>query len=158
MTGVSTNTITPYLWFTDRAEEAVNRYVSIFPNSRITSRSELGDGVVLVEFELLGQRFVAMKAADGVEFTMAVSFLISCDTQEEVDHYWNSLIADGGEGQACGWLKDAFGVSWQVIPGVLMECLGDPDPERAQRATQAMFQMSKIDIAGLLAAMDGVPA
>ncbi len=146
---MTSNTITPFLWFKDRAEEAVNFYVDIFPNSKVHSIKGTPDGgTVTAEFELLGQRFMAMGAPNQVEFTEAVSFMINCETQEEVDHYWDALV-QGGETQACGWLKDRYGVSWQITPRILLESLNHPDPERAARAFQAMLQMIKIDVAAI---------
>ncbi len=146
--------ITPYLWFADRLEEAVNFYVSVFPDSKVVNVSDLGGGVSTAVFELRGQEFMALQGGNQYSFTPAVSFFVKCQTQDEVDHYWDKLT-DGGEEQPCGWLVDRYGVSWQVIPDALGECLGDPDPERAQRAMNAMFQMKKIDIAALKAAREG---
>ncbi len=153
--------ITPFLWFDGQAEEAAALYTSIFPNSRIVEVSRCGDAgpgpkgsVLVIAFELDGKRFNALNGGPQFRFTEAVSFMIDCATQEEVDHYWDRL-SDGGAPQQCGWLKDRFGVSWQVIPTVLPELLGDPDPARAARAMQAMLQMVKLDIAALQAAADG---
>lgn len=149
----SLNTITPFLWFKDRADEAVNFYASVFPDSKVHSITKTPDGAtVTAEFELLGQRFMAMGAPSEFDFTEAISFMVLCDTQEEVDHYWNSLI-EGGFSQACGWLKDRYGVSWQITPRVLLEGLSHPDPERASRAMQAMLDMIKIDVATIEAAI-----
>ncbi len=153
--------IAPFLWFDGQAEEAATLYTSIFPNSRIVSVSRCGDAgpgpkgsVLVIAFELDGKRFNALNGGPQFRFTEAVSFVIDCASQEEVDHYWDRL-SDGGAPQQCGWLKDRFGVSWQVVPTVLPELLGDPDPARAGRAMQAMLQMTRLDIAALRAAADG---
>jgi len=155
--------IIPNLWFDTEAEEAAAFYLSVFPNSRIRKVSHYGDGgprpagmVMTVEFELDGQRFVGINGGPEFTFDEAVSFQISCEDQDEVDHYWDRL-SDGGEEGPCGWLKDRFGLSWQVVPTAFEELLADPDPARAQRATQAMFSMTKLDIAALRSAADGVP-
>ena len=148
--------ITPFLWFDDKAEEAVNLYVSIFKNSRITGTTHFSEAVpgpkgkvMLVNFELEGQPFMALNGGPGVfTFSGAISFHVNCDTQEEVDHFWEKLT-EGGESQRCGWLKDRYGVHWQIVPTILGELLGDPDPEKAGRVTQAMLQMDKLDIQGL---------
>ncbi len=155
--------IIPNLWFDTEAEEAAAFYLSVFPNSRIRKVSHYGEGgprpagmVMTVEFELDGQRFVGINGGPEFTFDEAVSFQISCADQEEVDHYWDRL-SDGGEEGPCGWLKDRFGLSWQVVPTAFEELLADPDPARAQRAMQAMFSMTKLDIAALRSAADGVP-
>jgi predicted 3-demethylubiquinone-9 3-methyltransferase (glyoxalase superfamily) len=147
--------ITPNLWFDTQSEEAAKFYCSVFPNSRIVNVSYYGDagprekGMVLtVDFELDGQRFTALNGGPEFTFNEAVSFLIRCADQQEVDHYWNALT-DGGEPGPCGWLKDRFGVSWQIVPRRLMELIGDEDPNRSQRAMAAMMQMGKIEIAEL---------
>lgn len=154
--------ITPFLWFDGKAEEAAKLYTSIFPDSRIISLKYWGEGspfpknqVMQVVFELDGQRFHAMDAGPQFKFTEAISMFVNCTSQQEVDHYWNKLTADGGQESACGWLKDKFGVSWQIIPTVLGEMLGDKDPAKAGRAMQAMMQMKKIDVAALEKAYDG---
>ncbi len=156
--------ITPNLWFDTEAEEAAEFYTSVFDNSRIVHVARYPEGapreagmVMVVEFELDGQRFVAINGGPQFQFDEAVSFQITCETQEEVDHYWERLSEGGSEGP-CGWLKDRFGLSWQVVPTGMDEMLGDPDPERAARAMKAMLQMRKIDLAALQAAADGVPA
>ncbi|MFA9445810.1 VOC family protein [Egicoccus sp. AB-alg6-2] len=156
--------IVPNLWFDTEAEEAANFYVSLFPDSRVAKvmrYTEAGPGepgtVVTVEFELAGQPFVAINGGPQFPFTEAVSFLIPCQDQAEVDHYWDALI-EGGESLQCGWLKDRYGLSWQVVPTVLDRLLDDPDPERARRATEAMLGMVKLDVEALQAAADGVPA
>ena len=147
--------ITPFLWFNDQAEEAANFYTSIFKNSKVGSVSRFGEGapgpkgkVMTASFELEGQEFVALNGGPEYSFTPAISFFVHCETQEEVDDFWEKLSA-GGEKGPCGWLKDKFGVSWQIVPNILMELMSDPDAEKAGRVTQAMLQMSKIDIAGL---------
>ena len=154
--------ITPCLWFDDQAEAAANLYISLFKDSRIlniTRYGEAGPGpkgsVVTVAFELSGQKFIALNGGPYFKFTEAVSFSIDCKTQEEVDWFWEKLISGGGEESQCGWLKDKFGLSWQVIPTVLGEMLSDPDPQKAKRATEAMLKMRKIDIAALERAYEG---
>ena len=156
--------IVPNLWFDGQAEEAAEYYCSIFPNSRVVTvarYTEAGPGpagsVMTVEWELNGQRFVGINGGPQFRFSEAVSFQITCDTQEELDSYWERLSAGGEEGP-CGWLKDRYGLSWQVVPPGMDELFSDPDPSRAQRAMQAMFGMKKLDIAALRAAADGVPA
>lgn len=152
--------VVPHLWFEDRVEEAVNFYLSVFPDAKLLSLSRiehagpLGEAVVSARFELQGQEFMALSGGPGGAFTPAVSFLVRCSGQDEVDYYWEKL-SEGGEEQPCGWLKDRFGLSWQVIPDALGECLGDPNPERAGRAMQAMLKMKKIDIAALRRAQAG---
>jgi predicted 3-demethylubiquinone-9 3-methyltransferase (glyoxalase superfamily) len=143
---------TTCLWFDGQAEEAAEYYTSIFPNSsigRIGHYTEAGPGpagsVLAVEFEANGQRFVALNGGPEFTFDEAISFQIYCDDQDEVDHYWSTLT-EGGEESVCGWVKDRFGLSWQVIPKGLLELIGDPDPEKAARATQAMLAMRKLDI------------
>lgn len=154
--------IIPNLWFDTQAEEAAEFYVSVFPNSRVVEVSrytEAGPGpagsVMVVDFELDGQPFTAINGGPQFPFTEAVSLLVECADQAEIDHYWDAL-ADGGEEVQCGWLKDRFGVSWQVVPHGLTELLADPDPQRARRATEAMLAMVKLDIAAIRAAADGV--
>ena len=152
--------ITPFLWFDHQAEEAVAFYISIFPNSKVVKvvrYSAAGPGpagsVMTVEFQLEGQTFVALNGGPHFKFTEAISFVVNCQTQEEVDVYWEKLSADGGEVQ-CGWVKDKFGLSWQVVPTVMLEYLSDPDPEKAGRVMKAMLKMTKLDIATLKAAYD----
>lgn len=141
--------ITPFLWFDDQAEEAVDFYVSIFKNAKIMSKSPGPDGNLLsATFELNGQEFMALNGGPMFSFTPAISFFVKCDTQEEVDYYWGKLL-EGGSEEQCGWLKDKYGLSWQIIPNRLGELLSDPDPEKVNRVTQAMLQMQKIEIAGL---------
>ena len=144
--------ITPFLWFDDKAEEATNFYVSIFKNSEVLSINRYGDAgpgakgtVMTTSFRLDGQEFEAFNGGPHFKFTEAISFVIDCQSQEEVDELWEKL-SEGGETSQCGWLKDKFGLSWQVIPSVLIEMLQDEDPERASRVMQAMLQMTKIDI------------
>lgn len=150
-----TQKITPFLWFDDNAEEAMNFYVSIFKNSEVLSINRYGDAgpgaagtVMTTTFRLDGQEFMALNGGPHFKFTEAISFFIDCESQEEVDELWQKL-SEGGETSQCGWLKDKFGLSWQVVPSVLDEMLQDPDRERANRVMQAMLQMTKIDIAKL---------
>lgn len=142
--------ITPFLWFDDKAEEAANFYVSIFPNSKIESASSTS-----VTFELEGQKFYALNGGPHYTLTPAVSFFVDCETQHEVDELWNKLL-EGGEPLRCGWITDKFGLTWQIIPKLLGEMLQDDDDEKSQRVMQAMLQMVKIDVAGLQRAYDGV--
>ena len=158
------NKIVPNLWFDTEAEEAANFYISVFENSRIvgvTHYTEAGPrpaGMVMtVEFELDGQRFVGINGGPEFTFDEAVSFQITCETQEEIDYYWERL-SDGGSEGPCGWLKDRYGLSWQVVPTGMEELFTDPDRERARRAMEAMLAMGKIDIAELRRAAEGVPA
>ena len=143
--------ITPFLWFDDQAEEAAKLHTSIFPNSRIVetrryeNASPDGSTVTIVTYEVDGQRVTAMNAGPEFKLDEAFSFLVECETQDEVDTYWEKLTADGGEEGPCGWLKDKFGLSWQIVPKLLDELLGDPDQERANRVMQAMLQMKKIE-------------
>ena len=157
--------IAPCLWFDDRIEEAVNFHVSVFPNSKILSKSAYDDAgpmekgkVMVMTFELDGVEFMALNGGPKFRFTEAVSFLVKCETQEEVDRYWNTLIADGGAESMCGWLKDRFGLSWQIVPNALGRLMGDKDKEKANRVMQAMLTMRKIDIAELQRAYDGKAA
>lgn len=150
--------ITTFLTYNNQAEEAANLYTSVFPNSKILNISRYGEGgpmpagtAMSAEFELEGQRFVALNGGPYFSFSAGISLFVSCQTQQEVDDLWEKLSA-GGEPGRCGWLKDKFGVSWQIIPTALGELLGDKDPQKAQNAMQAMLQMSKIDIAALRAA------
>jgi predicted 3-demethylubiquinone-9 3-methyltransferase (glyoxalase superfamily) len=156
--------ITPNLWFDTEAEEAANFYISVFDNSRIVNVTHYTEGapreagmVMTVEFELDGQRIVAINGGPEFRFDEAISLQINCDTQEEIDYYWERLT-DGGEEGPCGWLKDRFGLSWQVTPTGIEELFGDADPERARRAMEAMLKMSKFDIEAMRRAADGVPA
>ncbi len=159
--------ITPFLWFDTQAEEAVTMYTSIFPNSAITkvvrytkeaaqASGQKEGAVMTVAFVLDGQHFAAINGGPHFQFSGAVSFVVNCANQDEVDHYWSRLGEGGDEkAQQCGWLRDRFGVSWQVVPTVLPELLGDPDPGRASRASMAMLQMKKLDIAALRKAAEG---
>ena len=149
--------ITPFLWFDTQAEEAMNFYVSIFKNSKVGSVQRAGpDGpVISVTFELDGQEFMGLNAGPRFKFNESISFFINCENQAEVDELWNKLTVDGGEESMCGWLKDKFGLWWQIIPSALMELMGDKDPEKAQRVMQAMLKMNKIDIKDLKQAYDG---
>ena len=147
--------ITPCLWFDTEGEEAAEFYASVFPNSRIIDVARYGSAgprpegtVMTVDFELDGQKFVALNGGPEFEFNEAISFQVSCESQEEVDAYWSKL-SEGGEEGPCGWLKDRFGLSWQIIPTRLVELLGDPDRERSQRVMAAMLDMKKIEIARL---------
>lgn len=153
--------ITPCLWFDTQAEDAANFYTGIFPNSRVVDVSHYGSAgprpegmVMVVNFELEGQPFMALNGGPEFTFNEAISFQVNCDSQEEVDDYWDKLT-DGGQEVACGWLKDRFGVAWQIVPTVLDELVRDPDPERSQRAMKAMLGMTKLDIAELQRAADG---
>jgi len=156
--------IVPNLWFDGQAEEAAEFYISVFPNSRIVGLTRYPEGspgpagtVMTVDFELNGERFTGINGGPEFTFSEAVSFLIKCDTQEEVDYYWEKLSAGGKEGP-CGWLSDRYGLSWQVVPAGMDELFADSDPSKAQRAMQTMLGMGKLDVAALRRAADGVPA
>jgi predicted 3-demethylubiquinone-9 3-methyltransferase (glyoxalase superfamily) len=147
--------ITPFLWFDSQAEEAMNFYVSIFKNSKIGKVSRCGDSgpgpkgsVMTAEFELDGQKFIALNGGPIFKFNESISFMVNCETQQEVDELWGKLLEGGTESQ-CGWLKDKFGLSWQIIPSALGQMLGDKDPRKSANVMKAMLQMKKIDIAGL---------
>ena len=153
--------ITPFLWFDNNAEDAMNFYRSIFTNSEVLDVSRYPEGAPMpagtlmsATFRLEDQEFMVLNAGPQFSFNEAVSFFVSCTTQEEVDNYWARLTADGGEESQCGWLKDKFGLSWQIVPTALGELLGDPDPAKAARVMQAMLQMQKIEISKLEAARD----
>jgi len=157
--------ITPNLWFDKQALEAAEYYTSIFPGSRIvnvTHYTEAAPGkageVLTVDFELQGQRFTGLNGGPEFTFSEAISLLIECEDQEELDRYWDRFVADGGEEGPCGWCKDRYGLSWQVVPAGMDALFGDDDPERARRAMEAMFKMRRIDIAALRAAAEGVAA
>jgi predicted 3-demethylubiquinone-9 3-methyltransferase (glyoxalase superfamily) len=156
--------ITPFLWFDDQAEEAANLYTSIIDNSRVLNVSRYGEtgpgepgSVMTVEFELDGQKFVGLNGGPAHQFTEAVSFVVNCETQEEVNELWERL-SEGGEEGPCGWLKDRFGLSWQIVPTALPRLLSDPDRAKANRAMQAMMGMKKIEIAELERAAEGAPS
>ena len=160
--------ITPFLWFDNQAEEAVRFYTSIFKNSKVgkilrygeeaakVSQSGRAAGSVLtMEFEIEGQKFTALNGGPAFKFNESISFVVNCDTQKEVDYFWEKLTAGGGQESQCGWLKDKFGVSWQVVPTVLIEMLGDKDSEKSERVMKAMLQMDKLDIKKLKVAYAG---
>jgi predicted 3-demethylubiquinone-9 3-methyltransferase (glyoxalase superfamily) len=157
--------ITPFLWFDGKAEDAAKFYTSIFRNSKIgrilrygeevakvSESGRLAGSVLTIEFEIDGQKFVALNGGPQFQFNESVSFVVNCESQKEVDYYWEKLTAGGGQESACGWLKDKFGLSWQITPTVLIDMLHDKDAERAERVMHAMLQMKKIDIAKLQAA------
>lgn len=157
--------ITPFLWFDGDAEDAVKFYTSIFKNSKISrilhygeevakvsESGRLAGSVLTIEFEIDGQKFVALNGGPQFQFNESVSFVVNCESQKEVDYYWEKLTAGGGQESACGWLKDKFGLSWQITPTVLIDMLHDKDAERAERVMHAMLQMKKINIAKLQAA------
>jgi predicted 3-demethylubiquinone-9 3-methyltransferase (glyoxalase superfamily) len=153
--------ITPFLWFDGKAEEAMNFYVSVFKNSKVVRVSRYGGGgpgprgtVMSATFQLEGQDFHALNGGPQFAFTPAISFFVNCETQQEVDELWEKL-SEGGKKERCGWLKDKYGLSWQIIPSVLGKMLSDKDPAKAGRVMQAMLQMDKIDIGGLQKAYDG---
>ena len=159
--------IVPCLWFDDQAEEAAGFYTGVFGNSRIVQVSRYGEAgrevhgrpagsVMVVAFELDGQAFTALNGGPVFKFTEAISLQVDCETQAEIDHYWGKLSEGGDEtAQQCGWLKDKYGVSWQIVPRILIEMLGDPDARKSERAMEAMLQMKKIDIAALKRAQAG---
>jgi predicted 3-demethylubiquinone-9 3-methyltransferase (glyoxalase superfamily) len=149
--------VTPFLWFDNNLEEAVEFYKTVFPDVKVHDMQRQGpDGPVFTgSFEIGGQQFMALNGGPQFRLNEAFSLFVNCKDQVEVDYYWDRLTADGGEESMCGWLKDKFGVSWQIIPDALGQALGDPDPERRQRATEAMLQMRKIDIAKIEAARRG---
>ncbi|MGV3618895.1 MAG: VOC family protein [Fimbriimonas sp.] len=154
--------ITPFLWFDNDAEEAVNLYVSIFKDAKITEISRYPEGgpapagqAMVVAFELFGQQFQALNAGPMFKFTEAVSFVVNCETQDEVDYYWNALTKDGGEGSMCGWVKDKYGLSWQVTPTALGRLYSTGTPEQSQRVMAAMMEMRKLDIGALQRAYNG---
>jgi predicted 3-demethylubiquinone-9 3-methyltransferase (glyoxalase superfamily) len=150
--------ITPFLWFDDQAEEAMNYYISIFKNGKVLNVQRANGKVLTVTFELDGQRIMALNGGPLFKFTEAVSLFVDCETQQEVDELWEKLCAGGGESGRCGWLKDKFGLSWQIIPKTLMKLLSDPDPQRSQAVMQAMLKMSKIVIEDLQRAYEGKAA
>jgi predicted 3-demethylubiquinone-9 3-methyltransferase (glyoxalase superfamily) len=153
--------ITPFLWFDNQAEEAVNFYASIFKNSRVGKVSRYGDAgpgpkgtVMTASFNLDGQEFIALNGGPQFKFSPAISFVVSCETQQEIDHYWSKLSA-GGRTDQCGWLTDRFGVSWQIVPTALGQLMSDKDAEKSGRVMKALLQMTKLDIDGLKEAYDG---
>ena len=152
MDGINNQKIIPFFWFDNQAEESANFYIDIFKNSRINNISRYGEAgpgpkgsVMTVSFELEGQEFTGLNGGPQFKFTEAISFYVKCKSQDEVDYFWERLT-EGGEEQPCGWLKDRFGVSWQIVPTVLVDMLDDPDPEKSKRVTEAMLKMKKIDI------------
>ena len=154
--------ITPFLWFDNQAEEAARFYTSIFKNSKILQVSRYGDAgpgpkgsVMVVSFQLAGQEFTALNGGPLFKFSEAVSLVVSCDNQKEIDEYWSQLSGDGGQESMCGWLKDKFGFSWQIVPTELGKLMSDKDPKKANRVMQALLQMKKLDIAKLKAAAEG---
>jgi predicted 3-demethylubiquinone-9 3-methyltransferase (glyoxalase superfamily) len=159
--------ITPFLWFDHQAEQAVKFYTSVFKNSKLGRILRYGEeaakvasshrpvgSVLTIEFEIEGQKFVALNGGPLFKFNESISFVVNCETQEEVDYFWKRLTADGGQESQCGWLKDKFGLSWQVVPTVLIEMLHDKDSKNSERVTAAMLQMKKIDIGKLKAACE----
>ena len=148
-------TITPFLWFETQAEEAMHYYLSIFQNGKTTAIHRAGGRVMSVEFELEGQRFMALNGNARPQFTESISFFVNCETQAEIDRLWSALVGDGGSPSRCGWLKDKYGMSWQIIPSSLGRLLGGGgDAARAGRVLNAMLQMGKLDIAALQRAYD----
>lgn len=152
--------VTPFLWFNDQAEEAVHFYLSIFDDSRILTKTRYGEvgpgpegSIMTIEFELQGRPFVALNGGPHFTFNEAVSFVVNCETAEEVDHYWDKL-SEGGEKSQCGWLKDKFGVWWQVVPTLLLRLIGDANQDKAQMVMAAMLQMQKLDVVALQTAYD----
>ena len=156
--------ITPFLWFDSEAEEAVQFYLSVFKDGKIISTARYPENgpshlpagkVMTIAFELQGEQFVALNGGPGYPFTQAVSLVVNCESQEEIDHYWEKLSADGGEQIQCGWLTDKFGLPWQIVPGKVWDWLRDDDPARVQRVTGALWQMEKLDLAELERAAAG---
>ena len=152
---MSTPTIRPFLWFGQNAQAAASFYVSIFKNAKLISVMGDPSAPMGVEFEIDGQRIIAFNGGPHYTLTSAVSLMVHCDTQDDVDYYWNALTADGGAESRCGWLTDRFGLSWQIIPEALTRLMSDKDPAKAGRVVQAMLGMNKIEIAGLQLAYDG---
>jgi predicted 3-demethylubiquinone-9 3-methyltransferase (glyoxalase superfamily) len=157
--------IAPMLWYDGRAEEAANFYVGVFPNSSITKIARCGDSgpgpkgsVLVASFELDGQPFTALNGGPRFKFTEAISLVVHCRDQREVDRYWDTLLEGGGQAQACGWLKDRYGLSWQIVPSEVMEMIADDDIEKAERARNAVWQMIKLDLGAIRRAYDGRPA
>jgi len=157
--------ITPFLWFDKQAGEAANFYVSIFRDGRILNVSRYGDAgpgqkgqVMVVKFELMGQTFMALNGGPLFKFTEAISFMVDCQSQEEVDYYWEKLLSGGGKPSQCGWLKDKYGLSWQIVPTILGELMSDKDPVKSKRVMEAMLKMVKMDVAALKRAYEGQSA
>jgi len=148
-------TVTPFLWFDTQAEEAMNLYTSIFKRSKVIQVSRAQGRVMSVKFQLEDQQFMALNAGPQFTFTEAISFFVGCETQQEIDELWTKLLADGGTPSRCGWLKDKFGLSWQIVPNALGGMLSDKDGAKAGRALQAMLQMDKLDLKKLQQAFDG---
>lgn len=148
-------TVTPFLWFDTQAEDAMNFYASIFPRSRVVAVNRAQGRVMSVQFELEGQKFMAMNGRPNFTFNEAVSFLVGCETQQEIDDLWANLTAEGGAPGRCGWLKDKFGVSWQIIPKALGSLMSSADPTQSKRVMEALFQMDKLDVQTLQQAFDG---
>jgi predicted 3-demethylubiquinone-9 3-methyltransferase (glyoxalase superfamily) len=154
--------ISPFLWFDTQAEEAVNFYTTVFKDSKILNTARYGEGmplkagtVMTVSFELQGQQFTALNGGPGYNFNQAISFVVNCESQEEIDEYWKKLTENGGKEVQCGWLTDKYGLSWQIVPTVLGEMATDPNPQKVERLMKAMMKMIKIDIAGLKEAFEG---
>ena len=158
--------IIPFLWFNDNAEEAINLYTSIFKDSKLGKVARYDEAgakasgrpagsIMTATFQLFGQDFIALNGGPHFKFTEAISFVVNCETQEEVDYYWEQLTKNGGAESQCGWLKDKFGLSWQIVPTILSKLLSDKDGQKSQRAMKAMLQMKKIDIAALQQAAEG---
>ena len=159
---VTKQKITPFLWFDTQAEEAVQFYLSIFKDAKITATTRYGEegpgpkgSVMTISFTLGGQEFVALNGGPNFKFNEAVSFVVNCDTQDEVDHYWEKLVAGGGRHIECGWLRDKYGLAWQIVPTLFWTLIDDPDPARVQRVMHTMMQMRKMDIAVLQQAAAG---
>ena len=147
--------ITPFLWFDNNLQDAISFYQSVFKNVTVHSINKMGDQVFSGTFEIEGQPFYALNGGPQFKFTPAISFFISCDTQEQIDYYWSKLLEDGGREDMCGWLQDKFGLSWQVVPAALGRMMSDKDPQKAQRVGTALRQMRKLDIAALEKAFEG---
>ena len=148
--------ITPFLWFDTQAEEAMNFYAAIFPRSKVIAVNRAQGKVMSVQFELDGQKFMALNAGPHFKFNESISFFVACETQQEIDELWTRLTADGGAPSRCGWLKDKFGLSWQIVPSALGRMLGDTDAARSARVMNAMLTMDKLDLAQLRRAHEGV--
>jgi predicted 3-demethylubiquinone-9 3-methyltransferase (glyoxalase superfamily) len=148
-------TITPFLWFDTQAEEAMNFYASVFERSRVISVNRAGGKVMTVEFELEGQKFMALNAGAAFTFNESISFFVGCETQREIDEYWDKLTADGGAPGRCGWLKDKYGLSWQIVPKALGSLLGGTDGAKSKRVMDTLMQMNKLDVNALQRAYDG---